>query len=273
VIGRARRVPVAPVVVGVLFAGYAVPLAWIVLTSLKSSAEVFGDGLGLVFTPTLAAYEDALSGDLLDALVQSLIIASGATALTILIAAPTAYGLARVNGVLSSAGLGLLIVLQMTPQTASVIPLFQVLGSWGLLDSTAGVVLADSALMTPFAILLLRPFFRRVPAALEEAAAIDGASPLRTFVSIVLPVARNGVVTTATLVFLITWGEFVYAVNFLLSPGAYPLSAAMAQQVSAYGVDWPGLMALSVITSIPVLVLFALSYRLLKEGLTVGAVK
>lgn len=147
------------------------------------------------------------------------------------------------------------------------------LGSWNLLDTTVGLILADAALMTPFAIILLCPFFRAVPSALEEAAAIDGASGLRTFGSIVLPIARNGVATTATLVFLITWGKFIYAVNFLLSPGRYPLSAALAQQVSAYGVDWPGLMALSVVTSIPILILFGLTYRLLKEGLTLGAVK
>lgn len=268
-----ERTPIATALVVLLFAGYAVPLAWILLTSFKDSADVFGEGLGLVFRPTFAAYESALSEDLLVALRQSVLVSTGTTLLTMLVAAPAAYGLARVPGPVALVGLGLVIVLQMTPQTASVIPLFQVLGSWGLLDSMTGLVLADTALMTPFAIVLLRPFFRAVPAALEEAAAIDGASGMRTFVSIVLPVARNGLATTATLVFLITWGEFIYAVNFLLSPGEYPLSAALAQQVSAYGVDWPGLMALAVITSVPILVLFALTYRLLREGLTVGAVK
>jgi multiple sugar transport system permease protein len=161
----------------------------------------------------------------------------------------------------------------MVPQTANVIPLFQIFGSWGLLDSTFGVILADTALLIPFAVLLMRPFFRAVPEALEEAASIDGASTWRTFRSIVLPVARNGVATAATLVFLLSWGEFLYAVNFLLTPGKYPLSALLAQQVSAFGINWPGLMALAVITSIPILVLFACTYRLLREGLTLGAVK
>lgn len=268
-----RRTPVATSVRALLFVVYAVPLVWIVLTSFKSSGDVFGQGIGLVFEPTLDAYRGALSPELLVAMRQSFLVASGATLLTVAVAVPAAYGLARVHGAISVVGLGLLIVLQMTPQTASVIPLFQVLGSWGMLDSTWGLIVADAALMTPFAIVLLRPFFRAVPMALEEAAAIDGATRLRTFVSIILPVARNGVATTATLVFLILWGEFVYAVNFLLSPGQYPLSAMLAQQVSAYGVDWPGLMALSVVTSIPVLLLFVLTYRLLKQGLTVGAVK
>jgi multiple sugar transport system permease protein len=112
-----------------------------------------------------------------------------------------------------------------------------------------------------------------VPVALEEAASIDGASSPRTFWSIVLPVARNGVATTGTLVFILSWGEFLYAINFLLSPGNYPLSALLAEQVSAFGIDWPGLMALAAITSIPILILFLFTYRLLREGLTLGAVK
>lgn len=257
-----------------LFAGYGVPILWIILTSLKDPSDVIATQASFFFQPTLAAYTEALANSgLLTAGVQSLTIAAGTTVLTLLIAIPAAYGLARVEGRITTAALGLLIVLQMTPQTATVIPLFQIFGSWGLLDQRLGVIIADSALLVPFAILLLRPFFRAVPDALEEAGAIDGARPWRIFISLVLPVARNGIATTATLVFLLGWGEFLYAINFLLSPGSYPLSALLAQQVSAFGINWPGLMALAVITSIPILILFIFTYRLLREGLTLGAVK
>ena len=108
-------------------------------------------------------------------------------------------------------------------------------------------------------------------------------SKLRPFYSLVAAITAeelghvelvsNGIATTGTLVFLISWGEFLYAVNFFLTPGKYPLSALLAQQVSAYGINWPGLMALTVITSIPILILFSFTYRFLKEGLTLGAVK
>jgi multiple sugar transport system permease protein len=252
---------------------YGVPIVWILLTSFKSSADVFSTQNQLIFRPTIAAYSNALDGALLDALQQSVMIATGTTALVLLIAIPAAYGLARTSGWITTLGLGLLIVLQMMPQTATVIPLFQVFGRWGMLDSTFGVIVADTALLSPFATLLLRPFFRAVPRELEEAGAIDGASTLRTFWSVVLPVARNGAFTVGTLVFLLAWGEFLYAVNFFLSPGSYPLSALLAQQVSAFGIDWPGLMALAVLTSIPILLVFIGTYRLLRDGLTVGAVK
>jgi multiple sugar transport system permease protein len=269
-----RFQPVAGPLRLVLLLIYGIPIFWIILTSLKSPGDVVSSQASVVFTPTLQAYADALgNAGLLVALSQSVVIAVGTTVLTLAIAIPAGYGLARVDSRITTVSLGLLIVLQMVPQTANVIPLFQIFGNWGLLDQNLGVIVADTALLIPFAVLLLRPFFRAVPEALEEAASIDGASTMRTFFSIMLPIARNGVATTGTLIFLLSWGEFLYAVNFFLSPGNYPLSALLAQQVSAFGINWPGLMALAVITSVPILILFVFTYRLLREGLTLGAVK
>jgi multiple sugar transport system permease protein len=265
--------PLAVAAKALLTLMYGVPILWILLTSVKSSDDVFDPSRTFLFRPVTTAYVEALSGDLARALLQSVTIATCTTALVLLIAIPAAYGLARTRGMLPTLALGLLIVLQMMPQTATVIPLFQAFSGWRLLDTTAAVVLADAALLTPFATLLLRPFFRAVPPQIEEASSIDGAGMLRTFWSVVLPVARNGVATVGTLTFLLAWGEFLYAVNFYLTPGQYPLSALLAQQVSAFGINWPGLMALAVLTSIPILVVFSSTYRLLRDGLTVGAVK
>lgn len=268
---RTKAGPVAVLIKILLALMYGVPLLWIITTSFKSSADVFQSPF--LFQPVTDAYVDVVGPALLTALRQSVLIAVGTTALVLLIGIPAAYGLARVSGWVTSVGLGLLIILQMLPQTANIIPLFQVFSQWGLLDETIGVIFADTALLTPFAIMLMRPFFRAVPYELEEAAAIDGAAVPRAFLQIVLPVARNGVATTGTLVFMLAWGEFLYAVHLFLSPGTYPLSALVAQQVGAFGINWPGLMALAVLTSIPILIVYALSYRLLRDGLTVGAVK
>lgn len=258
----------------VIFAVYVVPLVWIVLTSFKDPGDVITSQASIIFEPTFEAYLKVL-GDpaLYSGLRQSLLIASGTTLLVLAIAVPAGFALARSSGRLVTIVLGILIVFQMMPQTANVIPLYQMFASARILDSTLSVIIANSALLTPFAILLMRPFFRSIPLVLEEAASIDGASIPRTFFSVMLPLARNGIATTGTLVFLIAWGEFLYAVNFFLTPGNYPLSALLASRVSAFGIDWPGLMALAVLTSIPILVVFAFTYRLLREGLTVGAVK
>ncbi|MEX0913770.1 MAG: carbohydrate ABC transporter permease [Demequina sp.] len=266
--------PIAGPLRVVLFLMYGIPLFWIVLTSLKSPGDVISSQASLIFSPTIDAYVDALGNSgLYTALQQSLVIATGTTALALAIAIPAGYGLARVDSRVTTIGLGMLIVLQMLPQTSNVIPLFSIFANWNLLDSNLGVIIADTALLVPFAVLLMRPFFRAVPVALEEAASLDGANTFRTFWSVMLPIARNGIATTGTLIFLLAWGEFLYAINFFQSPGNYPLSALLAQQVSAFGIDWPGLMALAVITSIPIMVLFLFTYRLLREGLTLGAVK
>lgn len=250
---------------------YGVPVIWLVATSLKTSTEIFGSGAGLIFTPTFDAYQRNWNPALLQAAINSTIIAVGATVVTVVIAVPTAFALARLRGAIVNVGLALVIILQMTPQTATVIPLYSVLGAWGLLGSLVGVIMADAGLLIPFCVLLLRPFFLSVPLAVEEAGAMDGASRWRVFVQIVLPLTLNGVATGATIIFLISWGEFLYAISFLLDPTRYPISVLIATQVSQYGIDWAALMALAVIASVPILIVFVFTYRLLKQGLALGA--
>jgi len=143
---RGRSGPVAIVLQVLLFVMYGIPILWILLTSIKSSDEVIGTQASIIFTPTLDAYVRAFEGqDLWPALAQSLIISASTTVLVLAVAIPCAYALARVGGRWVTVALALLIVLQMMPQTATVIPLFQVFGTWGLLDSTSGLVLADAA--------------------------------------------------------------------------------------------------------------------------------
>jgi multiple sugar transport system permease protein len=214
-----------------------------------------------------------LTPALLGSMTNSLIIATCTTIFTLLVAIPAGYALARSNFKGLSVALTFLIFFQMIPQTATIIPLFQIFNRLRMLDSLTSVILADAALLTPFAILLMRPFFRAIPFALVEASQIDGASSLQSFFRISVPLARNGIATTATLIWIISWGEFLYAVNLILSPGSYPISAILAQQVGGFGIFWPGLMALSVLASLPVALLFIFTYRLLREGLTLGAVK
>jgi multiple sugar transport system permease protein len=269
-----RRSRVAAIVCVLLFVIYGVPMFWVLLTSIKPIADVSRGGWTLLFfKPTLGAYTGIVNGALLQAARQSAVIALGTTALVLLVTVPFSYAIARVRGRWPAVVLGVLIILQMMPQTATVLPLFQIFSTWGWLDQTYAVILADAALLTPFAIMLLRPFFRSVPVAIEEAASVDGAGRWRIFRSIALPMARNGLATTGTLVFLLTWGEFIYSINFFTTPENYPLSALLTQQITQYTVNWPGLMALAVLTSLPILAVFAFTYRFLKDGLAVGAVK
>jgi multiple sugar transport system permease protein len=253
---------------------YGTPLYWLVSTSFKGPADVYrGLATFITFTPSLAAYQRIWNADLLHAGVNSALIGAGTTALTIGLAVPAAYALARLRGVVVSAGLGLVIILQMLPQTSTVIPLYEVLGSWKLLGGISGVILADSALLLPFCTLLLRPFFVLIPIEVEEAATVDGASPWRVFSRIALPLALNGIATASIIIFLIAWGEFLYAISFLVDPQQYPLSVLIASQLGQYGNNWPALMSIAVATGLPILIVFLFAYRRLREGLALGSIR
>jgi ABC-type glycerol-3-phosphate transport system permease component len=120
---------------------------------------------------------------------------------------------------------------------------------------------------------LLRPFFLNIPKELEDAALVDGASQFVVLRRVVLPLIANGLVTVAVMMFAITWGEFIYASTFLNSTGLFPVSVVLLDQVGQLTANWNELMALAVITSLPLLVVFVVSRRRLREGLLVGAIR
>lgn len=254
---------------------YAVPLLWIVLTTFKSNSQVLQSPNSIFFTPTFDTLGEIFAAAT-DSIGISVLVSSLVTALVLAVAVPAAYALARrVSATWITVGaiaLGAFLVLQMVPQPMAVIPIYGVLANWGLVNQIAGLVLADTALFLPFAILLLRPFVLAIPPQLYEAAQIDGATQWRTFRSIVLPLLPNGIATVCSLLFIMTWGEFIYATT-LLDPSAMPVSGLLAQQVSMYGTNWNQMMGLALLTSLPLLVVFLIAKRYLVQGLSVGAVK
>lgn len=263
-------------VVVVLGLVYLLPLVWIVLTSFKSDEEVRSNPNSLIFTPSFTTFGDIV-GTASSSIVTSAKIAVAVTVLVLLIAVPAAYALgrrlttrwSRVSALL----LGVFLVLQMVPQPMAVIPLYGILAQWRLVGNLSGLIVADVALMAPFAIMLMRPFILAIPKELYEAASIDGASGLRTFRNIVIPLLPNGIATVGAIVFIITWGEFIYATTLMTDPANLPVSGLLAQQTSLYSVSWNKLMGLALLTSLPLLAVFVVAKRRLVEGLSVGSVK
>jgi multiple sugar transport system permease protein len=264
------------VVAVVLALVYLLPLAWVVLTSFKTTRQVLADPTAVIFTPTLETYAAVLE-DGIGAILTSAQVAGAVAIIVLALAVPAAYALARRVGPgwnrAISIGLATLLVLQMVPQPMTVIPLYSVLAAWGLLGTLPGLILADVALLLPFAIMLLRPFALAIPTAIYEAAAIDGAGRWQTFRRIALPLLGNGIATVVSIVVISAWGEFVYAINFLPQGVVLPVSGLLAQQNSTYAAEWPSLMALAVITSLPLLLVFLVSQKRLVRGLSLGAVK
>lgn len=255
---------------------YLIPLLWIIIEAFKSDSQSLTAPDALVFTPTLSTFRTII-GEAGPSILLSLEIAAAVTVAVSVFGVPAAYALARRAtprwGRVIAIALTVLLILQMVPQPMTVIPLYGVLLRWHLLGSVAGLIVADTALVLPFSVLLLRPFALAIPRALYEAAALDGASGLQTFRRIVLPLLRNGIATVASMVFIIVWGEFIYATNFINQGARFPVSALLAQQISEYSANWNRLMALALLTSLPLLVVFLFAQRRLTAGLTLGAVR
>lgn len=252
---------------------YFVPLFWMVITSLKSNAQLAQTPAGILFSPTVDSYRTVIGPTLWRAMGVSFAVAASTTVVVLLLAIPAAFALSRVRGAATVVILGVLLILQMVPPAASLIPLYRLLSVIGLVSTLPGLVLADVALFLPFAILLLRPFCLTVPKEVQEAAAIDGVGAVKMITRIVLPLVRNGTSTVGSIVFILAWGEFIYAATFINKPALQPLSAVISRQVTVFGVDWPSLMALATVAALPVLLVYGLAQRQLREGLTVGVGK
>jgi multiple sugar transport system permease protein len=247
------------------------PIYWMLNVSLQPA----GSAVGTPWLPvrlSFSGYVKALH-DQGGHLMTSLVIAIGSVVFSLLVAAPGAYALAHfrirgANGVL----LGILIS-QMIPGIVVANALYSVYSDIGLLNSLWGLILADSTAGIPFAMLILRAFMSSLPVPVMEAAAVDGAGPIRTFVSIVLPMCRNAVVTAGLFTFLFTWGDFLFALTLTTTPDVRPITLGLYNYLGTYVNDWSSVMATAVMASLPAVVLLAVAQRYVAAGTTVGAVK
>jgi len=266
-----------------LLLGYALavvaPLMWILLSSLRPSADVVADPLGWPQRWTLSNFEDAfVQARFARYFVNSLYVTVWSTLLTVLLGSALAYSTARfrlpASGLTQAAlAIGLIIPLQLV-----VLPLFFMLKWMGLLGTHTGLILVYTASGIPYAVLLLRGFFWRLPQELYEAAVLDGCSPVQAFWKIFLPLARPGITTVALFTALSIYNEYFLAFIFLSgqeseSLRTLPLGLADLTMVSQYHADFGQLYAGLVLVMLPSVMLYLLIHRYLLEGLSEGAVK
>jgi multiple sugar transport system permease protein len=151
--------------------------------------------------------------------------------------------------------------------------LYSLYNDLGLLNSVPGLILADSSHGIPFAILIMRAFLGSLPSEVVEAARVDGAGQIRTFVSIVLPMSRNALITAALFTFLFTWSDFLFALTLTTTEDVRPVTLGLYQYIGAYVNDWSSVMATAVLASIPAVVLLLVAQRYVAAGVSSGAVK
>ncbi|MFE0875628.1 carbohydrate ABC transporter permease [Streptomyces smyrnaeus] len=254
----------------------AFPLVWLLSTSFKSPTELGKiDPTWIPQHPTLENFRSAFEAQpLARSALNSLIVASGATLVSVMIAVPAAYVLVRHRSRVGGAANGWVLVSQMFPFVLVIIPLFLVLKNLHLIDSVGGLIIVYVVWNLPFALWMLQGYVRAVPVSLEEAAAVDGAGRLRILRSVVLPLLAPGLVATLMFSFVTAWNEFFFALVLLKSPENQTMSVILTRFLGAEGVaDLGPLAAASVLATVPSLLFFALLQRRLAAGMLAGAVK
>jgi len=261
-------------VVVLALALYAAPFFWQLLTSLKPEAELLRIPPVLPSRLTLEHYRVVFGQSLLPrALVNSLGIAGLTTALALVLGVPAAYAIARLP--VPGKALLLLAIVGSTafPQIATVSPLYLIMRELGLRDTWLALVLAHTSFALPLTIWLLAGFVRELPPVLEEAAAVDGASPLQMFRAILLPLLAPGLGSTALLAFLFSWNEFLFAYTFTATEKSRTVPVALALFPGVYEVPWGDIAAASMLVSLPPVLIVLVLQRHLIRGLLAGAVR
>ncbi|GAB2986884.1 carbohydrate ABC transporter permease [Actinotalea caeni] len=248
------------------------PLYWMVNVSLQPAGNAAATPW-LPFDLSLRGYEIAIAeqgGNL----VTSLVVSLGAVVLSLLIATPAAYALARFRlGRWVSVILFGVLTTQMVPGIVVANALYSAYSDLGLLNSYAGLILADSAAGIPFSIILMRAFMTSIPASIVEAAYVDGAGPLRAFLAVVLPISRNALITSALFTFLFAWGDFLFALTLTTTESMRPITLGLYSYIGGFINDWSPIMATAVLSSLPAIALLVVAQRYVAAGVTGGAVK
>ncbi len=205
--------------------------------------------------------------------LTSLIVSCAAVAVGIAIGLPTAYGLRRFRLRYTAVVIGTLLVTQMVPSISLSIAFYTLFKDVHLLNSYAGLILADSTYAVPLMVLLLRAFMESVPGELMEAARLDGCSELRCMISVVTPVAVPGIVTAALFGFLGAWGDFLFGLTLNAGSPVQPVTLGLYKFVSVYGNSWGPIMATVVLAAIPAAVILGIGQRWIRSGLRAGALQ
>ena len=252
------------------------PIYWMFITSLKTMGEIYQSPP--TFFPVNLTFEAYTSNFIDDTSIytyfkNSIIIATGSMLLCLLLATPAAYALSRKKIFGKNIIILILLMVQMFPTIILVTPLYLIFSKVGLTNSYIGLILATTTLSVPFAILVLRPLFLGLPKDLEDAALIDGCNKLTTFLRIIIPISRSGLITVGSISFLFAWGELLYPLTLASQDSMRPITVGIYRFVGQYQTDWGSLMAVAFIASLPIIIIFIFLQKYIVSGLTSGAVK
>jgi trehalose/maltose transport system permease protein len=278
-IGRFMRKMPLWFLIAAIFVYAVFPFYWAIRSAFTPEAKLFNTPLEYFpSNPTLANFREALSTSFFQhALINSTIVAGAVTLISIGIGSLAAYALGRFRFRGRSAALYLMLSMTIFPQIAILGALYTMVNDFHLFDRLGALVLTYMIFTLPFTVWVLTSFFRALPADLEEAAYVDGATPLQVFYKVLLPLIAPGLVTTGLLAFIAAWNEYLYALSFIQTPQNYTVPLAITSFVgksgSSFQQPWGQIMAATVIVTLPLITATLILQRRILAGLTAGAVK
>lgn len=251
------------------------PLVWVLLCSVKSAGELTSNPTSILPKQfTLDNFIHVIE-DLGFAtnIVNSLIIAITTTCIAITISSMAAYGIVRFFPKLGAIMSKVLVTTYMFPPILLAIPYSMVMAKLGLVNTRVGLIIVYLSFSVPYAVWMLVGFFKTVPLGIEEAARVDGANKLQTFVRIVLPLVMPGIVATAIYTFINAWNEFLYSLILINSTDKMTVSVALKSLQGAEILNWGDMMAASTLVVVPSVIFFMFIQKKIAGGMTDGAVK
>lgn len=252
------------------------PVFWTFITSLKTEQEIFQNPPTfyphVLNTKSYAAQVE--TGDFnMFRFLNSFIISLGAMVIAVLLAVPASYAIARYRFKGRNGMLLCFLVTQMLPVSVLLTPMFIMFKNMHLYNTWGASILSDATIGIPFSILILKNYFASIPKDLEEAAWVDGCNKFMTFMRILVPIAKPGIIVCAIFSFLYAWGDLAYGMTFILDQQKRPITAGIFNFMGQYGTRWSYLTAFAIVTIIPVSLIFIFMQKYIIAGMTSGAVK
>lgn len=258
---------------GLAFAGF--PILWMVMASLKSNAEIFA--LPPKLLPdhfTSVAYGTIVSDPVkLRFFFNSYVVAGVVTALTLVLAVVTAYGFSRYTFRFKNTLSVFIISTQTVPPITLLIPYFGMVVALKIFNTYAALILTYMVFTLPYAILLMVGYLNTIPRDLDEAVLVDGGSSFTALWRVILPLAVPGIVATAVYTFLLAWNEFLFALTLTKSMDMRTVPIGIELLMGQHAFEWNEMMAMSVLGSLPLLILYLFAQRYFLAGMTAGSVK
>jgi multiple sugar transport system permease protein len=251
------------------------PLLWVFKMSIVTKADLLTSPMvTLTAPPVLESYKTVFGNpDFIQALVNSVIVAGSTTVICLFFGSICAYAIARLRFRFKSPIMTLILAISFFPAVAIIAPLFIQFSAVGIIDTYWAMIIPDTVFALPLTIWILVAFFRELPADLEEAAKVDGATTIQAFRKVIVPLAAPGVFTTAILTFIFAWNEFLFANTFIFTAAHYPVTVAIPNFATVYTTDYGAQSAGAVVVTIPLVILVLIFQRRIVSGLTAGAVK